>query len=135
MATSSPLVLRFTQTLNAEDSRGAVHRGESSTAAILRMSREGQATESADEGDAAIWLQQAAAAPGRPIILDLTGNTFANSARIAVMLKLWRAVGPERRMSIVAPDALMANVLKRCHIDRLITIHASLDEARAALGD
>jgi anti-anti-sigma regulatory factor len=132
MAQPRSLVLRFSRTLDAEDSRGSSAGGEeSSTAAMLRLSREGGEVETSDERDFARWIELVGASRGDPIILDLSGNTFATSARIAVMLKLWRAVGPDWPVSIVAPDPLMANVLKRCHIDRLIPIFASLDEARA----
>lgn len=93
----------------------------------------GSALGSADDGDLERWLDQAARVPDVPIILDLAGSAYADSARLAKMLRLQRSVGSTRRVGIVAPDPSLLNMLKRCHVDRVIPVFTSMEEARSAL--
>ncbi len=93
----------------------------------------GSALGSADDRDLERWLEQAARVPDVPIVIDLTGSSYADSARLSKMLKLRKSVDSARRVGILAPDPALLKMLQRCHVDRVIPVFALMDDARAGL--
>jgi anti-anti-sigma factor len=113
-AMAEPLILGFSESRN--------------------LSRSSSAIGASDDGDFARWLAEAERQPQNPIIIDLTGSAYADSARLSTMLKLRKTIHQSRKIGILAVDPLLARMLKRSHVDRVIPVYTTMEEARSALG-
>lgn len=66
-----------------------------------------------------------AAAPGRPVIVDLSGTRFMDSTGLSAIVRIVAHLGEgadDPRMVIDSPSAAVAKTLRISGIDRLVTI-------------
>ena len=72
----------------------------------------------------------------RKVLLDLDGVQFMDSSAIKCILNADRDIAERSgRFSVARPKAMVAKVLDRLQIGRVIHLHDTLDDARAALND
>jgi anti-anti-sigma factor len=74
---------------------------------------------------------------GGDLILDLTTVSFIDSAALGALVLAEQRLGRQGRgMAVVAPKGSpAAELIELTHVDGQLTVHASHDDAQAALAD
>ncbi len=79
-------------------------------------------------------FQGATASRGKPTIIDLTNLEFIASLGLGMLLSCARSLhGRGTRAVIVNPQPMVAKALETAHMDSVIPVFRSLQEAQAAL--
>jgi len=80
-------------------------------------------------------LDALAGAGRRAVVLDLAEVTVISSACFAVLMRFWADFGTAGgRFAIARPTERAAAAIGACNLDRIIPVHATLEEALASVG-
>jgi anti-sigma B factor antagonist len=71
----------------------------------------------------------ASAPPATPIVIDLSGCTFLDSAGMRSLVNASRRTLPEGRIHLVTTDPGILRVLEITGIDTVVAVHASVEAA------
>jgi anti-sigma B factor antagonist len=76
-------------------------------------------------------LEEAVADAGSaaPIVIDLSGCTFLDSAGMRSLVNTSRSIQPEGRVHVVTTDPRILRVLEITGIDSVLAVHASVEDA------
>jgi len=79
-------------------------------------------------------LEEAAQAPGTPLLIDLSRCEFIDSTGIALIVRSWQELGKDgRRFAICGLSAQVQRVLDITGLEETIPTHPSRDEALSRL--
>ena len=72
----------------------------------------------------------AAAPPATHVVIDLTGCTFLDSSGVRALIRAVRGAPEDgRRVDVVAASAAVLRVLEITGVNRMVSVHPSLEEA------
>lgn len=79
-------------------------------------------------------LLQAATQVASHVFVDLSGVTFLDSSALAALMACHKqAVQVQRELSLVGPTERIHRLLTITHLDQLLPVHDTLDEAEASI--
>jgi anti-sigma B factor antagonist len=71
----------------------------------------------------------ASAGPAAPIVIDLSGCTFLDSAGMRSLVNASRSIQPGSRIHLVTTDPRILRVLEITGIDSVLAVHTSVEDA------
>lgn len=77
---------------------------------------------------AAALTEAAETAPG-PVVVDLSGVTFADSTTVNVLLKAYHALGP--RLRLAQPSPFVERLFTVIGLEQALPLHATVESALA----